>query len=147
MTFAANLKRLRLAAHLTQADLAERADMSVTQIQRYENGAQQKPREITLSRLATALDCTVDNLDEGEGCISKVVGVKMDTGEVIWHAPGVVSDYDTMCGLDANDSEADTYGTVVPKRGQKITCESCKSIWERTVALRLRVADFDVAGS
>lgn len=75
--------------------------------------------------------------------MSKVIGVKMDTGEVIWHAPGVVSDYDTLCGLDANDSEADTYGTVEPKRGQKITCESCKAIWERTVALRLRATDFN----
>lgn len=76
--------------------------------------------------------------------MSKVIGVKMDTGEVIWHALGVVSDYDTMCGLDANDSEADTYGTVEPKRGQKITCESCKSIWERTTALKLRATDFNV---
>lgn len=79
--------------------------------------------------------------------MKKVVGVNMGFGSVEWHAPGVVSDYTTMCGLDANDSSVGTHGTVEPGRGQKITCESCKAIWERTVALRLRVTDFDVEGS
>ena len=73
--------------------------------------------------------------------MSTAVGLTVD-GIVEWHAPGVVSDYDTLCGYDANDPGIGTGGTVQPGRGQKITCEQCKAIWEATQALRLRSTDF-----
>ena len=89
--------------------------------------------------------------------MSKAIGIAVD-GNVEWHAPGVVSDYDTLCGYDANDpacSDAGiicgydandpgigTSGTVKSGRGQKITCEQCKAIWQATQALRLRSTDF-----
>lgn len=73
--------------------------------------------------------------------MSKAVGVETDDGTE-WHAPGVVSDYDTLCGIDANDPGIGFHGLVTAKRGQKITCEQCRSVWEGVVALRLRATDF-----
>lgn len=73
--------------------------------------------------------------------MDKVIGVLIDE-EVEWHAPGIVQGYDTMCGLDASDASIGHGGTVTAKRGQKITCGECKSIWERTVALKLRETNF-----
>lgn len=73
--------------------------------------------------------------------MSKAIGIAVD-GNVEWHAPGVVSDYDTLCGYDANDPGIGTSGTVKSGRGQKITCEQCKAIWQATQALRLRSTDF-----
>ena len=73
--------------------------------------------------------------------MSKAIGVQVGDS-VEWHAPGVVSDYDTLCGLDANDSGIDTHGVVQARKGQKITCVQCKTIWEGTKALRLRSTDF-----
>jgi transcriptional regulator with XRE-family HTH domain len=62
MSFSANLKRLRLEAQLTQLELAERADVSANQLQKYESGVQQKPRAITLARLSQALGCNPEEL-------------------------------------------------------------------------------------
>lgn len=75
--------------------------------------------------------------------MSKAIGV-MEQGEVVWHAPGVVQDYCTLCGTDSDDPELGHEGLVQPKRGQKITCEQCKDIWQRTIDLKLRATDFDV---
>lgn len=75
--------------------------------------------------------------------MSKAVGVLIE-GEKTWHAPPVAGpDYDTLCGIDANDSAVGTYGTVEPKRGQKITCTRCYAIWHGVVAMRLRASSFD----
>lgn len=73
--------------------------------------------------------------------MGKAVGVQV--GDLIeWHAPSVTNEYDTLCGLDAEDSKIDTHGLVQAGRGQKITCEQCKTIWEGVKALRLRSTDF-----
>lgn len=73
--------------------------------------------------------------------MSKAVGVVID-GDVSWHAPGVFDDYTTLCGIDSHDETIDHQGTVEPKRGQKIECCTCKSIWTNTMALKLRGPDF-----
>lgn len=75
--------------------------------------------------------------------MSKAVGVKVEGGEVEWHAAGVVHDYDTLCGLDANDPSEGMHGTVEAPRGQRITCVECASIFVRTQQLGLRRASFD----
>ena len=60
-----------------------------------------------------------------------------------WHAPGVFGpDYDTLCGIDANDPTIGHEGLVTAKRGQKITCMNCKMIWQGVVAMNLRKASF-----
>lgn len=76
--------------------------------------------------------------------MSKAIGV-IESGEVIWHAKGVVQDYDTLCGTDSNDPDLGHGGLVQPKRGQKITCVQCKSIWQATISLKLGTTDFDCA--
>src|SRR6185437_945797 len=53
------LKRYRRAAHLTQAQLAERAGFSVTYISKLERGARQ-PQRATVLLLADALDLSGD---------------------------------------------------------------------------------------
>jgi hypothetical protein len=75
--------------------------------------------------------------------MSKAIGVCLGGGEVEWHAPGVVQDYDTLCGLDANEPGEGLHGTIVAPRGQKITCAECASIFVRTQELGLRRASFD----
>jgi len=72
--------------------------------------------------------------------MSKAVGILID-GTVEWHAPGGVSDYATLCGLDANDSTVGHEGIVDTPRGQKITCPQCYGIWAGAKALR--ATDFD----
>lgn len=75
--------------------------------------------------------------------MTKAIGVDQD-GEVVWHAHGVSNDYDTLCGMDANDPHIGHHGLVDAKRGQRITCVVCHTIWSNTVALKLRQSDFDV---
>lgn len=74
--------------------------------------------------------------------MSKAIGVETDDGTE-WHAPGVVSDYDTLCGTDAGDPTIGHHGLVTAKRGQKITCDQCRNVWKGVMALRLRARDFD----
>lgn len=76
--------------------------------------------------------------------MSKAVGVVID-GETEWHAPSSgVSDYDTLCNLDSRDPAIGHEGVVEPKRGQKITCAICKTIWRNVIDMKLRNSDFDV---
>lgn len=83
------------------------------------------------------------DLLRGKTIMSKAVGVLID-GEETWHAPSVAGpDYDTLCGIDANDSEVGTFGTIEPKRGQKITCVQCYGIWQGVTAMRLRESNFE----
>lgn len=75
--------------------------------------------------------------------MSKVLGVDID-GVVEWHAPNVAGpDYDTLCGVDADDPAIGHEGLIPAKRGQKITCMQCKMIWEGVVALKLRKSNFE----
>lgn len=74
---------------------------------------------------------------------SKVVGVMVD-GELTFHAAGAVSDYDTLCGIDANDPRVGHGGQVEVKRGQKITCTECRTIWNNVIRMRLRASNFIV---
>ena len=56
-----NLKPVRLAAHLTQQQLADKCGISRVTLTRIETGAR-KPSFNTLCAIATALGCTVDDL-------------------------------------------------------------------------------------
>lgn len=73
--------------------------------------------------------------------MSRAVGVICD-GETLWHAPGVAGDYDTLCGLDANDPSMGVTPGPSPQRGQKMDCPTCRSIWQNMRDLRLRESEF-----
>lgn len=74
--------------------------------------------------------------------MSRIIGVVID-GETSWHAANSgPTDYDTLCGLDANDPTIGHTGLVKWQRGQKITCAVCHGIWSGLAALRLRKSDF-----
>lgn len=75
--------------------------------------------------------------------MSKAIGIRVDGDEIEWHAPGVVQDYDSLCGIDANDPSEGMHGTVEAPRGQKITCTECASIYVRLHELGLRRTSFD----
>lgn len=77
--------------------------------------------------------------------MSKVIGLNLgDTVE--WHAVNGVAgvDYHTLCGIDADDPGIGHFGTVEPKRGQKIECRACYNIWRGVAEMNLREASFDV---
>ena len=57
-----NIAKLRQAKNLTQRELAERAGISVNYLSRIEVGSCPKPHAKTLSRIAYALDVTMDKL-------------------------------------------------------------------------------------
>lgn len=65
MAFADRLTAARKQRNLTQATLAERADIHVTQIRRYEAGTS-APTLDALRNLAIALNVTTDSLVFGE---------------------------------------------------------------------------------
>lgn len=73
----------------------------------------------------------------------KVIGVNLN-GIITWHAAnfGAGPDHDTLCGLDANDESIGHLGAVEPRRGQKIDCDMCRSIFEGFKELKLRASDF-----
>lgn len=54
------LKAARIAAGLTQAQLAEKVGCSQHHISRWEEG--REPRALTLKKLAEALGCSMDDL-------------------------------------------------------------------------------------
>ena len=55
------LKAARLAAGLTQIDLAERVGCQQRDISRWENG-DREPRATTLKKMAQAIGCSMDDL-------------------------------------------------------------------------------------
>ena len=63
-----NLKRIREASGLSQSKLAEATGVSVRMIQHYEQGVKDinVAAALTVSKLARALDCTVEDLLEQE---------------------------------------------------------------------------------
>jgi transcriptional regulator with XRE-family HTH domain len=56
-----NLRKYRLAKHLTQEDLARKADLTSSYVARLEQG-RHDPSLTIAQRLATALDVTLDKL-------------------------------------------------------------------------------------
>lgn len=72
-----NLKRIRTAYGCTQAELAQKADVSLRSIQMYEqrNKDINKSSVETVYRLAKALGCSMENLIEKKVSISIVEGV------------------------------------------------------------------------
>lgn len=57
--------------------------------------------------------------------------------------PRTAADLTTALDADAKPFPAIGHqGTVEPKRGQKVQCRTCKTIWANTMALKLRVFDF-----
>jgi transcriptional regulator with XRE-family HTH domain len=61
------LRRLRLAAGMTQFALANAAGLSLSAITQLEQGTNNDPRTGTVRALARALGCTVDELVNAEG--------------------------------------------------------------------------------
>lgn len=59
-TTGARIRALRIAAGISQRELAERVECSHTQIARYEQGAE--PTFPVAQRLAVALGCSLDDL-------------------------------------------------------------------------------------
>lgn len=59
-TTGTSIRELRIAASMSQRELAKRADLSHTQIARYEQGAE--PTLPVARRLADALGCSLDDL-------------------------------------------------------------------------------------
>lgn len=59
--FRENLKRIRKSMGMTQAEMAEKVDISVRGYQKYEQG-ESVPRPDTMAAIAKALDCTVADL-------------------------------------------------------------------------------------
>ena len=74
--------------------------------------------------------------------MAKIIGVLIEDRQT-WHAAGIFADYDTLCGIDANDPNIGHNGTIEPKSGQKIDCSTCKTMWLNMRALRLRATDFE----
>lgn len=71
-----------------------------------------------------------------------IVGVNID--DVIeYHAGTPNGNYDTLCGLDADDPQLGHFGRVPAPKRQRITCEQCKTIWFGTMELKLKPADFE----
>ena len=82
--FAANLRRLRDLAGLSQEELAFRADIHRTQVSLLEGGARM-PRVFTLVCLAGALDATPNDLLDG---IAWEPIVSVSGGLVVTPPPG-----------------------------------------------------------
>ena len=75
--------------------------------------------------------------------MSKAVSVII-YGEIDWHIPAIGGqDYVTACGLDGDDDASGQEMGPAPKRGQKITCGTCRGIFFGIRALKLRAFDFE----
>ena len=73
----------------------------------------------------------------------KTVGILID-GESTFHAASHGhGDYNSLCGIDADDPSIGHGGPVPAARGQKITCQQCFAIWRGTLELKLRASNFD----
>lgn len=76
-TFAERLKAARLAANLTQVDLAGKMGVTQAMVQMYETGARPNPGLSVLQRFAQALGCTVAYF-AGESCSSAPAWQELD---------------------------------------------------------------------
>jgi len=81
----------------------------------------------------------------GRGALASELGGGHDFETTVeWHAaPAGGGDYDTLCGVDANDPTMGHHGIVEAKSGQKINCRQCKEIWNHVMSLKLRVSNFE----
>lgn len=70
--------------------------------------------------------------------MSKFVAISCQ-GVVQVHLPHSTGNYDTLCGMDADDPAIEHFPAEVPK-GAKVDCPDCKGLWE--VAKRFRATDF-----
>src|SRR5215469_7035409 len=68
-TFGALVRRFRLAAGLTQEELAERAGLSTRAISNLERGVSQSPHQATLDLLAQALELNASERAELEAAM------------------------------------------------------------------------------
>ncbi|HYH53265.1 MAG TPA: helix-turn-helix transcriptional regulator [Solirubrobacterales bacterium] len=75
--FAANLRRARKAAGVSQEELAGRCELHRTEVSLLERGGRE-PRLGTLIKLATALDTTAEALVTGIGWDPKAREYKID---------------------------------------------------------------------
>lgn len=75
--FAANLRRARKAAGISQEELAERCELHRTEVSLLERGGRE-PRLGTLIKLATALGTTAEALVAGIGWDTKARDYKID---------------------------------------------------------------------
>lgn len=57
-----NLRNIRKAQGLTQVDLSQRVGLNRCYLSQIETGAKKNPSLTTVSRLADALGCTLDDL-------------------------------------------------------------------------------------
>lgn len=62
MSLAENLKALQAQKNLTTAEFAEKANLPPDTINKIRAGATQNPNMETLSRMASALECSIDDL-------------------------------------------------------------------------------------
>lgn len=62
MAFTERLKKLRVEARLTQAELAEKAGVTARTIQNYELGSRKPSNMMIVQKLATALGVTAEDL-------------------------------------------------------------------------------------
>jgi hypothetical protein len=75
----------------------------------------------------------------------RIVGVLLD-GKPTFHAASHgYGDYDTLCGIDANDPKVGHGGLIKAPRRIKIDCTACCIIWAGTLALKLRKSNFALA--
>jgi hypothetical protein len=84
---------------------------------------------------------------EGGAEVKPIIGIKEDPEgkRISWHVVGIgPTDHATLCGVDGDDDNESVgqYGTVQPKRGQKIDCPQCKQIWLGVRVMRLTYRDF-----
>lgn len=72
----------------------------------------------------------------------KTIGVIVgDISNIEIHAVAVSGDYDTLCGIDADDPAIGMKGTIDAGL-HKIDCLQCRSIIEGVQALKFRSSDF-----
>ena len=62
--------------------------------------------------------------------MSKFIGIIEDNGNVMIHAQYPNGNYDTLCGIDANDSELGHNGVAEVSNNSKIDCHQCIQILE-----------------
>lgn len=58
------------------------------------------------------------------------------------HAGDATGNYATLCGLDGDDPDQHVQQSMsIVKRGEKINCDQCRSIWSK--ARQYRISDFE----
>lgn len=66
-----------------------------------------------------------------------MVGIRTDEGDEFHIGAPPGPDYHTLCGVDADDPAIGHHGVTPVPRGQVVTCQQCKSIYQFVKLLRL----------